>query len=64
MHLDEHAAEAHIMANLACLVPCLALDSSSLSFRRAAIMESAILLRQISSHYTDRHMILFAGMVH
>jgi hypothetical protein len=64
MHLDEHAAEEHIMADLAYLVPFLAWDSSSLSFQRAAIMELVIQSRQISSHYTDRHMILFAGMVH
>lgn len=52
------------MASLAYLAPFLALDLSSLSYRMAVIMELVIQLRQIFSHCTDQHMLLFAGKVH
>jgi hypothetical protein len=64
MHSDGHAAEGHTMAALAYLPPFLAWGSSLLCYQRAAIVELVNQLRQISSHYTDRHMILFAGKVH
>jgi hypothetical protein len=64
MHSDGHAAEGHTMATLAYLLPFPAWDSSLLCYQMAAIVELVNQLRQISFHYTDRHMILFAGKGH
>ena len=63
-HWGVHAAKEHIAAGLAYLQPFLAWDSSLLCYQMAASVELVNQLRQISSHYTDRHMILFAGKVH
>lgn len=64
MHSGGHAAEGHIAAGLAYLAPFLAWDSSLLCYQMAVIVELVNQLRQISFHYTDRHMILFAGKGH